>query len=66
MAGRRRIAHPPAVAHTMTPLLDDDTVLRIANDFFELNVTDPLTQEYYEGVDAMRLRRMFRIRWRWL
>ncbi|RKP08521.1 hypothetical protein THASP1DRAFT_15563, partial [Thamnocephalis sphaerospora] len=44
----------------MTPLLDDDTVLRIANDFFEHNITDPATQEYYMGVDAVRLRRMFR------
>ncbi|KAI9593154.1 hypothetical protein BDF19DRAFT_387597, partial [Syncephalis fuscata] len=44
----------------MTPLLDDDTVLRIANDFFEYNITDPVTQSYYVGINADRLRRMFR------
>ncbi|KAI8053506.1 hypothetical protein BDF22DRAFT_655492 [Syncephalis plumigaleata] len=50
----------PAVAHTMSPLLDDDTVLRIANDFFEFNITHPLTKSYYAGINMDRLRRMFR------
>jgi truncated hemoglobin YjbI len=60
MSTERRLMRAPAVAHTMSPLLDDDTVLRIANDFFEFNITDPLTESYYVGINADQIRRMFR------